>query len=449
MPIDFTLTTQQREIQRVAREFAEDVLRPVIVAADAERDTQKAFAMCREPYMKAYELGFATGFLPEKYGGGGLTNVDLQIAAEEISAVDPGFACILLVNGLALMPLVWFGSEEQKQKWIGEACNSPTKDYLAGWVVSEPAGSPGGTANFDHPDPRAGIQVTADLQGDHYVINGRKYWPSNAGGWDLKGADANTVLVRTNRKVGGKDGLSAIMVPRGTPGVRYEQPVDKMGQRLNQNNDIVFDNCRVPAENAFAVGNGDLIISKDFTWSGPVAGIAAVATARAAYEYVLKWCKTYTAGGIDPIIYHQNVGYMLTDIAMRIEACRAFCWKAAHYLDLYQEEGQAIGAMSKIYAGEVCTQVVYDCMRVMGVNSYDRRSHPLDKLMRDVICFPIYDAGNMGMQRRKIWGVLAQADFDPRSFMDGKPIPFTKDMEGIGSVTTRPEAVRTLAGAGV
>jgi hypothetical protein len=99
--------------------------------------------------------------------------------------------------------------------------------------------------------------------------------------------------------------------------------------------------------------------------------------------------------------------------------------------------------MAKIYAGEVCTQVVYDCMRVMGVNSYDRKNHPLDKYMRDVLCFPIYDAGNMGMQRRKIWGVMAQPSFNPRAFVDNEPIVFTKSMEGIGTVTTRPE----LAGA--
>ncbi len=445
MAIDFSLTPQQKELQRVAREFSQEVLKPLIRAADAEPDPQKGFQTIKPAYEKAYELGFATGFLPEQYGGGGLTNVDVQIAAEEISAVDPGFACILLVNGLALMPLVWYGSEEQKEKWLTEACNDPTHSYLAGWVVSEPAGSPGGTANFDHPDPKAGIQLIAERDGDEYVLNGRKYWPSSAGGWDLKGANANTVLVRTDRTAGGKHGLSAIMVPRGTPGVRYETPVDKMGQRLNQNNDIVFENARVPAENLFAEGNGDLIISKDFTWSGPVAGIAAVATARTAYEYTLEWAKTYTAGGKDPIIYHQAVGYQLTDIAMRIEACRYMCWKAAYYADLYDCENHALGAMSKVYCGEVCTQVVYDCMRVVGVNSYDRRSHPLDKLMRDVICFPIYDAGNMGMQRRKIWGVMAHPDFNPRAFMDNEGIEFTKDMEGIGSVTTRPELVGSAA----
>ncbi len=443
MAIDFSLTPTQKELQRVAREFAQDVLRPLTAAADAEPDPQKGFQLIKPAYQTAYELGFATGFLPAEYGGGGLANLDVQVVAEEIAAVDPGFACILLVNGLALLPVAWFGTEAQKARYLTEACNDPTHSYLAGWVVSEPAGIPGGTANFDHPAPAAGIQTTADLRNGEYRLNGRKYWPSSSAGWDMQGADVNSVVVRTDRAAGGRQGLSVIMVPRGTPGVRYEPPIDKMGQRLNQNNDIVFEDCRVPAENVFAVGNGDLVISKAFTWSGPVAGIAAVATARAAYEHTLNWCKTYTAGGREPIIYHQAVGYALADVAMRIEACRYLCWKAAYYADLHRGESHALGAMAKIYPGEVCTQVVYDCMRIMGVNSYDRRTHPLDKYMRDVLCFPIYDAGNMGMQRRKIWGVMADPGFDPRSFVDNRPIPFSKDMEGIGTDVVRPELVGT------
>ena len=282
--IDFSLSPEQKALQKAAREFSQEILKPLVRAADAEPDPQKGFQMIKPAYEKAYEMGFATGFLPKKYGGGGLSNVDVLIAVEEIGAVDPGFGCVLLVNGLALMPLAWFGNEAQRKKWLTMACSDPKKSFLAGWLVSVPAGTPGGTANFDSPDPKAGIQVTADLKNGEYVINGRKYWPSSAAGWDMKGADVNTVLVRTDRNKGGKGGLSAILVPRGTPGVTYEPVIDKMGQRLNQNCDIRFNDARVPEENVFAVGNGDLIISKDFTWSGPVAGIAAVGTARAAYE---------------------------------------------------------------------------------------------------------------------------------------------------------------------
>ena len=436
MALDFELSQEQKALQKAAREFSQDLLLPIVRDADAEPDPQKGFQMIKPVYEKAYEMGFGTGFLPKEYGGGGLTVMDTLIAVEEIGAVDPGFGCVLLVNGLALMPLVWFGSEAQKKKWLTEACSDSTNSYLAGWCVSEPAGTPGGTANFDHPDPKAGIQVTADLKNGEYVINGRKYWPSNAAGWDMKGADVCNVIVRTDRNKGGKEALSCILVPRGTPGVTYEPTIDKMGQRLNQNCDIHYKNATVPEENVFALGDGDLVISKAFTWSGPVAGIAAVGTARSAYEYTLDWCKTYTGGGLDPIINHQNVGYMLTDIATKIEASRYLCYKSGFYADKYDNENQALGAMAKIQPGETCTQAVYDCMRVMGINSYDRRSHPLDKYLRDMLCFPIYDAGNMGMQRRKIWGVMAHKSFNPRAFMDNEEIKFSEEMEGMGAITT-------------
>jgi len=222
-----------------------------------------------------------------------------------------------------------------------------------------------------------------------------------------------------------------MLVPRGTPGVSYQQPISKLGHRLCQNNSIVFENCRVPEENLFAMGDGDLIISKAFTWSGPVAAIAAVGVARSAYEYVLNWAKTYTAGGHQPIIHHQAVGYLLADVAMKIEACRAFSWKAAHYLDQFNSEGHAVGAMAKVFCGETLFQAVFRVMQAMGVNALDRR-HPVEKYLREAAVFPLYDAGNIGMQMRKIWGVMLDQDFDPRAIADSRPQPFKKSMEGAG-----------------
>ena len=437
MTIDFTLTPEQQQLQKTAREFSEDVLKPVVKDADAEPDPQKAFQMMQGPYQEAYKLGFAMGFLPKEYGGGGISNVDLQIVAEEITAVDPGFATILLVNGLALMPVAWYGTEEQKKKWIGAATSDESCNYLAGWTVSEPAGTPGGTANFDHPGAHpVGIGVTAELDkgSGEYVLNGKKYWPCNSGGWDLQGADVNVVIVRTDPNKGGTHGLSGMLVPRGAPGVRYERPIDKIGHRLCQNNEIIYENCRVPEENVFALGDGDLIIAKAFTWSGPVAAIAAVGVARSAYEYALKWAKTYTAGSDKPIMQYQAVGYALADIAMKIEACRAFSWKAAHYLDLHDSEGHAIGAMSKVFCGETLFTAVFKAMQVMGVNALDKR-HPMERYLREALVFPLYDAGNIGMQVRKIWGVMADPDFDPRALADSRSIEFKKSMEGWTAVS--------------
>jgi alkylation response protein AidB-like acyl-CoA dehydrogenase len=453
MPIDFTLTSAQEKLKRNAREFAVEILQPIVKAADEEPDTQKAFQLVKGAYVECYKLGFAMGFLPKQYGGGGASNVDLQIIAEEITAIDPGFATVLLVNGLALMPVAWFASEEQKRKWLGEATSDPRGEYLAGWTVSEGGSAPGGTANFDHPGAHpTGIGLVArhDRGRGEYVLDGQKYWPTNAGGWDLKGANVNVCIVRTDPQRGGKSGLSAIIVPRGAPGVTYEQPISKLGHRLCQNNRILFRGCRVPEENAFAIGDGDLVISKAFTWSGPVAAIAAVGVARAAYEYVLKWAKTYTAGGNSPIMHHQAVGYLLAEVAMKIEACRAFSWKAAHYLDLHDSEGHAVGAMAKVFCGETLFDAVFRTMQVMGVNALDK-THPVEKFLREAAVFPLYDAGNIGMQMRKIWGVMLDAEFDPRAIAESRPIEFKKSMEGVGTLVspeafTPPPSVRASAG---
>jgi nitroalkane oxidase len=308
------------------------------------------------------------------------------------------------------------------------------------------AGTPGGTANFDHPGPSpTGIGLIArhDKSNGEYVLNGTKHWPCNAGGWDLQGANVNICIVPTNPEQGGKSGLSAIIVPRGTPGITYKQPISKLGHRLCRNNSIVFEECRVPEENAFAIGDGDLVISKAFTWSGPVAAIAAVGVARSA-EYVLKWSKTYTAGGDVPILHHQAVGYMMADVAMKVEACRAFSWKAAHYLDQHDSEGHAVGAMAKVFCGETLFSAVFKTMQVMGVNSLDR-AHPLEKFLREAAVFPLYDAGNIGMQMRKIWGVMLDDDFDPRAIMDSRPIKFKKSMEGAGLETGTKTTARASA----
>jgi acyl-CoA dehydrogenase len=435
MAIDFTLSEQQRQLQLNARVFAQRVLAPIVREADAEPDPLRAFQLTKPAYVEAYKQGIAFCMLPSEYGGGGLSNVDVILAAEEICAVDPGFACTILVNGLGLMPVWYWGTPEQKDRFLRAATSDPSGEYIVGYAVSEPAGTPGGTANFDAPMPHpVGIGVTALRDGADYVLNGRKYWPCNVAGWDGQGANVSIVVVRTEPDKGGTEGLSAIMLERGTPGVSYKL-ISKIGHRLTPNAEIIFDNARVPAANLVegTRGNGDLLINRNFAWSGPVAGIAAVGVARSAYEAALEWAKTYTAGGPEPIIHYQNVGYVLGDVAARIEACRYFCWKTAHYMDKHEYHGELIGAMCKIHCTELMFDSVYKCMQVVGVNSADK-VHVFEKYLREAAILPIYDAGNFGMQRRRVHGVLASADFDPRALMDDTAIEFTKAMEAIDTM---------------
>ena len=435
MAIDFTLSPEQKKVQMDARDFAESVLSPVVRDADAEPDPLKAFQKTKPAYIEAYKRGIAFCMLPKQYGGGGVTNVELILAAEEICSIDPGFACTVLVNGLALLPVWYWGTEAQKQKVLTAATSDPTGEWIAGYGASEPAGTPGGTANFDTPLPSpVGIGLTARLDGDSYVLNGRKYWPCNVGGWDGRGANTSLYVVRIDPGKGGTEGLAAILVDRGTPGVTFN-PIDTFGHRLTPNSEIIFENARVPAENLVegTRGNGDLLINRTFAWSGPVAGIAAVGVARAAYESALAWAKTYTAGGPHPIIHHQYVGYVLGDVAGKIEAARYFCWKAAHYIDQHDYHGELIGAMNKVFCTETLFDAVYKCLQVVGVNSADKK-HMFEKYLREAAIFPIYDGGNFGMQRRRVHGVIASADFNARALMDDEYVEFTKQMETIDTI---------------
>ena len=438
--VDFTLSEAQRELQLSVREFTEEVLAPVVPAADREPDPALSFAMTQPPYIEAYKRGIAMCMLPKEYGGGGVSCVDLVIAAEEICVADPGFACTVLCNGLGLMPIAWYGNEEQKERWLTAATSDPTHTFLGGWTASEPPGNPSGTANFDIPLPRpAGVGLIALRDGDEFVIHGRKYWPSSPG-WDAQGVNLQTVICRTDPDAGGTTGLSAIIVERGTPGITYKF-IDKEGHRLAANAEVVFDNARVPVENLLpgAAGNGDFVINRNFAWSGPVAAIAAVGVARAAYEAALAWCKSTTSGALKPTIHFQNVGYVLGDVAAKIEMCRYFAWRAADYLDKHDQHAELVGAMSKIQVTEMMVDAVYKCMQIVGVNSLESR-YVFGKLLREASVLPIYDGGNMGMQRRRVHGIIAHDDFNPRAIMDDEYVEFTKSMESIDTVVPDVQA---------
>ncbi|MEV1293209.1 acyl-CoA dehydrogenase [Pseudonocardia sp. NPDC049635] len=332
------------------------------------------------------------------------------------------------------MPIAWYGTDEQKQRFLGAATSDPTGEYLGGWTASEPPGNPAGTANFDIPLPRpAGVGLTAVRDGDDFVVNGRKYWPSSAG-WDERGVNAGTLIVRTDPGAGGTSGLSALVLERDTPGVTYRH-LDKIGHRLASNAEIVFDNARIPAANLLpgAQGNGDLVINRNFAWSGPVAAIAAVGMARAAYEMALEFAKGHTAGALKPIINFQNVGYVLGDVASQIEMARYFSWRAADYLDKHDQHAELVGAMNKIQVTELMFQCVYKCMQIVGVNSLELQNG-FGKILREAAVLPIYDGGNMGMQRRRVHGILADPDFNPRAIMDDDYVEFGKHHESIGTL---------------
>ena len=149
-----------------------------------------------------------------------------------------------------------------------------------------------------------------------------------------------------------------------------------------------------------------------------------------------------------PIIHYQYPGYVLGDVAAKIEMARYFCWKTAHYLDQHDYHGELIGAMCKIQCTEMLFDCVYKCMQVVGVNSLDRQ-HMFEKYLREAALFPLYDAGNFGMQRRRVHGVMADPSFNPRALMDDEPIEFTKAMETIDTIPGPDRETPPVAPVGV
>jgi alkylation response protein AidB-like acyl-CoA dehydrogenase len=155
--------------------------------------------------------------------------------------------------------------------------------------------------------------------------------------------------------------------------------------------------------------------------------------ARSAYEDALKFLKKNTAGSLTPIIRFQNAGYIMGDVAAKIESARYFSWRAADYLDKHSQHAELIGAMCKINVTEAMVDCVYKCMQIVGVNSLSTE-HKFGKYLREAAVLPIYDGGNMGMQRRRVHGIIAEENFNPRAIMDDDFVKFEKSMESIGTV---------------
>ena len=179
---------------------------------------------------------------------------------------------------------------------------------------------------------------------------------------------------------------------------------DKLGHRGVVTPRIHFDDVRVPVGNLIGQPGqpGMRIFSAAFSWTAALIGAACVGTMRAAFEFALDFARTEKRLGTVPVIEHQNVGFMLADIKMRIEACRYLTWKACHDFDRTGGRAQELAVMTKVYCSEAAITAVYDCMRVVGVASYTKHLAPLERIMRDAMVFPLYDGSNQGIRRRQL-----------------------------------------------
>ncbi len=365
--MNFELDDEQLALQHSARRFAEEELIPIA----AEHDVTGEFP--REVMRKAWELGLANTFIPQEFGGVGLSVLSACLNVEEISRGCAGITTSLITNDLGLTPILLAGSEEQKREWLTPCAE---EFRILAFCLSEPgAGS-----------DVAGLALQAERHGDDYILNGTKAWITNGGE-----ADVYTVFATLDRSSRHR-GICAFVLARDTPGVTPGKKEDKMGQRASDTRVVHFDAVRVPARQRLgAEGEGFKIAMATLDRTRPLIGALATGIARRALEESLAYSAERKAFG-QPIGEFQAVQFMLADMAKDIEASRLLTYQCAWLLD----EGRPASkqsSMAKCFATDAAMKATTDAVQIFGGNGYSRE-YPVEKLMRDAKLMQIYEGTN-------------------------------------------------------
>jgi acyl-CoA dehydrogenase len=309
---------------------------------------------------------------PEAWGGLGLGYVEYALVLEEIAKVAPSWAVCVAVNGLPQIILTTFGNEEQRTRFLpGLAAG----ELLGAFALSEPGSG----------SDAASLRTTAVRDGDHYVLNGTKFWITH-GGY----ADVYVVMARTGGP--GPKGVSAFLVEKGSPGLGYGKKEEKMGLRASPTVELVLENCRVPVANRLGAEGDGFRVAMSALDSGRITIAAtSVGLAQAALDCAAAYAcerKQFDTAIID----FQGVGFMLADMAARIEAARLLVHKAAWLRDNGHPYAH-IAAMAKCVATDSAMAVSTDAVQVLGGYGYTRE-YPVERLMRDAKVMQIVEGTN-------------------------------------------------------
>ena len=380
--LDYLLTDEQRAIRDLARNIANDEIRPV--AAEYDRTAEFPWPIVRT--MAAADL-FGV-FVDEAYGGiaGASRTMNMVLVTEELSKACGGIALAFAGSALGALPIILAGSNDQKQRFLPDVAAGRR---LAAFALTEPqAGS-----------DAAAIRTTAVRDGDHYVLNGTKLWITGGGE-----AEIYTVVVMTNPAKGPR-GSSVLIVEKGTPGFSFGKKEDKMGIRASATRELIFEDCRVPAANLIGrEGTGFIVAMRTFDASRPGVAAQAVGIAQGALDLAVDYAITRRQFGA-PVSSFQGLRVVLADMAMKVEAARALVYATARHVDSNPKERPTIySAMSKCFAGDVAMQVTTDAVQVFGGYGY-MRDYPIEKYMRDAKITQIYEGTNQ-IQREEISKIL-------------------------------------------
>jgi butyryl-CoA dehydrogenase len=370
--MDFDLDEQQQMIRKMAREFAEKEIKPVA----SELDESASF-----PYdiiKKLGELGFMGMMVPEEYGGAAMDAVSYAIAVEEISRADASVGVTMSVtNSLACQPILDYGNEEQKKKYLPDLAQGKT---LGAYSLTEPeAGSDAGN-----------VQTTAALDGDHYVINGNKIFVTNGGKADV------VILFAATDKAAKAKGISGFIVEKGMPGFKTGKKEDKMGMRASNTSELIFEDCRVPKENLLGKEGAGFKIALA-TLDGGRIGIAAqaVGIGQACLEAAITYSKEREQFG-RAICKFQAIQWLLANMATDVEAARLLTYRAAHL----KETGARFtmeAAQAKLFASEAAVRAAINAVQVHGGYGY-MKEYDVERYFRDSKLTEIYE-GTSEVQR--------------------------------------------------
>ena len=381
--MNYYLSEELNDIRDICAEIAEKYIIPVRAELDEEnrfpRDIVKVIAdsdLCGIYIPEAY------GGSAEMFGGGSMA---LCIATEELSKACSGIAVSYAANALGAMPILLLGSEEQKKEYLPPLASG---EKLAAFALTEPeAGSDAG-----------GVKTRAEKDGNSYVLNGTKQWITNGGE-----AQIYTVIAQTDPSRGAR-GLSAFIVEEGTEGFSYGKKEDKMGIRASSTMELIFQDCRIPAENLIArEGFGFIVAMKTLDTSRPGVAAQAVGIAQGALDEATKYSSQRKQFG-RRINSFQGVQFMLADMATQVEAARALVYSTARMIDEGEKKFEKESAMAKVFASDVAMKVTTDAVQILGGYGY-MKEYPVEKMMRDAKITQIYEGTNQ-IQRSVIASAL-------------------------------------------
>jgi len=365
--IDLSLTEDQIALRDMAHEFAENEMRP----RAAEYDRGHEFPA--DVMKKAFEVGFLTCTVPVEYGGGGLGDLETALVSEELAWGCAGMYTTMMANSLAFTPILLFGTEDQKKRFLTPFSKAMT---FASYCLTEREAGSDTTA----------IKTTARKEGGEYVINGSKCFITNGGVSSLYVVFANSAPEK------GARGLSVFLLPRETPGITVGKVEDKLGHRASNTTELFFEDVRVPADHLLGrEGLGFSVAMKTFDKTRAAVGAAGVGVARAALEHAVAYSKTRVQFG-KPIAMLQATAFKIAQMAMEVEAARLLVWQAAWLM----EQGKPCGkesAMAKCFGSDVAMKTAMDALQIYGGYGY-MKDYPVEKLVRDAKLLQIYEGTN-------------------------------------------------------